>query len=343
MEDEIEVEADVLDAARCGVFWDAVKKEEARLRGLDSRELVDQLNEWLEPLAPDIAAEVCGEKPARREIVITAHGSIGQFENVLELTRRAPRMESFTVCAFRRRSEDGGFGMKMNDFELSTADVSIAHAAEEGRIAIKIGFRKEIPMDYVDHAKNMAFIMLDHVLGEYDFAVKVGPVDFAEEGQASGGIPLEEFAPVFDAFWVKDLGRSGLFPDGEESWTAMTATHEETGSERLVLRNDSANALVGRADLCTTLTISLGVTSNEELDVVRDFEERLSAEMLRTQLGICTHVVLANNVRTMVWSVGDASLARQAAHEALVTVPWSSQSMTTAFDPAWGSYLGWVD
>src|SRR5687768_11799324 len=66
MEDEIEVEADVLDAAGCGVFWDAVKKEEARLRGLDSRELVDQLNEWLEPLAPDIAAEVCGEKPARR-------------------------------------------------------------------------------------------------------------------------------------------------------------------------------------------------------------------------------------------------------------------------------------
>ena len=332
-----------LDAVACAAFWDEVKKDERWLSGLDSRELVDELNGWLEPLAPRLAAEVCGEAPARREIVITAHGSTGQFENVLELTRRAPAMESFIACAFRLRSEDGSFGMQMDDFKLSTEDVLITHAAEEGRIAIRIAFRNEIPMDCVDHAKNMAFIMLDHVLGEYDFAIKVGAVDFAEAGEEPQGIPLDQFRAVFDAFWVNDLGRTGLFPDGEHGWTAMTATHGETGSERLILRNDSANALVGRADLCTTLTVSLAVTSNEELDVVRDFEERLSAEMLRSQSGICTHVVLADNVRTMVWSVGDAELARQAARSALAAVPWAPESLATAFDPAWDDYLGWAD
>ena len=341
MVDEEEVVA--LDAAACAAFWDEVKKDEQRLFGMDSRDLVDELNGWLEPLAPRLAAEVCGEGPARREIVITAHGSTGQFENVLALTRSAPAMESFSVCAFRLRSDDGSFGMQMDDFKLSTEDVLIAHAAEEGRIAIKIAFRKEIPMDYVDHAKNMAFIMLDHVLGEYDFAVKVGAVDFAEDGEEPQGTPLDQFPSVFDAFWVGDLGRTGLFPDGEHGWTALKATNDETGSERLILRNDSANALVGRADLCTTLTVALAVTSNDELDVVRDFEEQLSAEMERSQLGICTHVVLADNVRTMVWSVGDAGLARDAAQKALAAVPWAPESVSTAFDPGWDDYLTWAD
>jgi hypothetical protein len=41
-----------------------------------------------------------------------------------------------------------------------------------------------------EHAQHMAFIMLDHVLGEWDFSVRVGPVEFASEAAAMSTAPL---------------------------------------------------------------------------------------------------------------------------------------------------------
>ena len=107
---------------------------------------------------------------------------------------------------------------------MSTSEVLVACGQDDGQAALEIRFGREIPSDYQDHARNMAFIMLDHVLGEYDFAVKVGAVDFVEEASdpLAPWVPLSQFVPVFDRYWVDTLGRTSDFPAGEHDWSGMT-------------------------------------------------------------------------------------------------------------------------
>ena len=66
----------------------------------------------------------------------------------------------------------------MDGFELATADVLVALQPDNSQAALELRFARDIPAEFAEHARHMTFIMLDHVLGEYDFAVKVGAVDF---------------------------------------------------------------------------------------------------------------------------------------------------------------------
>jgi hypothetical protein len=111
------------------------------------------------------------------------------------------------VRAFRERAAAPGFSMGMDGFNLATSDVLMACGDDEGRIALEIRFAREIPQDFQDHARNMVFIMLDHVLGEYDFAVKVGAVDFVDEAEDAEvtWTPMDLLPPVFDAYWLETV------------------------------------------------------------------------------------------------------------------------------------------
>lgn len=326
----------------CASFWAEVTANQRELAEMDSMALMERLNAMLEPLVPEVAVEVSGEQGGPRELVLTAHGSLERFAAVQALAAQAPALGDFSVTPFRRRTS-GDFGMRMDGFELATGEVLVQHGPEAGQVALQLGFAKDIPADRWDHARNMAFIMLDHMLGEYDFAVKVGPVDFLESGGMPAAVPLHEFAPVFDACWTGELGHTADFPAGEHQWTGLRVESESTGEELLVLRNDSANALVGRADLTWRVTVAVPVPDHDALDVVREYEERLSGLLAPAQAGVCSHVVLDNQVRHMSWYVGDADAAMQQAEQLLAQMRLQPEALRRAYDPSWQDYLQWTD
>ena len=332
-------------AAACAAFWQAVSTQLESLRVLPARELVEALNELLEPFFPQLAAEVLGDPPAFR-LVLTAHGSADDFEDLMALVQSAPALPQVEVEAFRQRMRDG-FSMRMNDFELASSDVLVKHEPCDGLVALEIGFAKPIPMDMQDHARHMSLIMLDHILGEYDFAVKVGPVDHVEAGEGASfdGLPLGDFVPVFDACWRDELGHTGVFPVGEHPWSGMTATREaEDGSEieMVVMRNDAANALVARADLSHRLSAAVPVESGEALEQARSYEDRLTALLQKHEEGCCTHVVLEQGVRTVSYQVADPAIALAHARslEADAGLP---VTLDVAFEPDWKAYRVWLD
>ncbi|QGW81455.1 hypothetical protein [Variovorax paradoxus] len=332
-------------AAACSAFWQAVSANLERLNDLTGRDLVDALNELLAPFFPDLAAEAMGDPPAFK-LVLTAHGSKAHFEDLMALVQSAPSMPQIEVEAFRQRA-DGGFGMRMNDFELASSDVLVKHEPYDGLIALEIGFARPIPMDMRDHARHMSFIMLDHILGEYDFAVKVGPVDFVDPGEDASfdGMPLDDFAPVFDTCWRDELGHTGIFPGGEHSWSSLTATRAaEDGSEikAIVSRNDAANALVARADLSHRISAAVLVESSEQLEHAQNYEDRLTTLLQRHEEGCCTHVMLEQRVRTVFYQVANPSTALAHAHslEADAGLP---VTVDVVFDPAWDAYRQWLD
>lgn len=333
----------LVDPITCEQFWERVRDGELSLSHLGAREAMEQLNEWLQPSMPDLAVEISGKDSGRRELILTAHGCIDQFQNLQMLVTCAPALEWFDVSAFRRRTRNG-FGVRMDAFELNTKDVLVSHSAEWGQIALELSFAREIPMDYLDRARQMAFIMLDHMLGEYDFAIKVGSVDFRDPELSQVGVPLDEFSPVFDAFWTHTLGHGGLFPEGEHEWTGMTVSQEDDEQESLVMRNDSANALVGRADLGWRLDVGMAVPSTDRLDVARAFENAITGKLLPMRDGVCSHVVIGDHkLRTMTWYVADGRQAVMLAQQLARSMALDGVQIDAEFDPAWSAYLQWSD
>lgn len=331
-------------AAACAAFWQAVSSRLQSLRTLPARELMEALNELLQPLFPKLAAEVAGDPPTFK-LVLTAHGAKEEFEDVMALVRSSPQLPGVEVEAFRQRWGKG-FAMRMDDFELESADVRLKQEPYAGLVALEVGFAKPIPMDMQDHARHMSFIMLDHILGEYDFAVKIGPVDFVEGGdQASfDGMPLDDFVPAFDACWRDELGHTGVFPVGEHDWSGLRATRETEGGDEveiIVMRNDSATALVGRADLGHRLSAAMPVESGEELEEARAYEDRLTTLLQKHEEGCCTHVVLEEGVRTVNFQVADAAAAITHA-QSLQEEMDLPVTLGLDFDPSWRSYREWV-
>lgn len=331
-------------AAACAGFWQALSAELDSLRTLAGHELVQALNALLEPFFPRLAAEAAGDPPAFK-LVLTAHGSMDDFDDVMALARSRPAVPHIEVEAFRQRM-GAGFGIRMNDFELTSADILVKHEPYDGLVALEIGFAKPIPMDMQDHARRMSLIMLDHVLGEYDTAVKVGPVDHVDVQDSADfkGVSLDAFVPVFDACWRDQLGHTGVFPVGEHAWSGLSATRDaDDGSEieLVVMRNDSATALLGRADLGHRLSAAMPVASGEELEEARAYEDRLTALLQTHEEGCCTHVVLEAGVRTVHFQVADASAAITHA-QSLQEQMDLPVTLDLVFDPTWKSYRVWL-
>lgn len=325
-------------------FWQAFSQRETELKALPLRERVERANEILAQHVEGPSLEVSGKpEDAVNELTVTAHGDLARFPLLLQLVAAAPPLKHHTVRAFRERASNPEFGIKMGDFSLSTADLLASCADDGGRIALQVRFDVEVPHDMQDHARQMAYILLDHVLGEYDFAVKVGSVDFMEEvpDLDAPWTPLEGFARVFDAHWHDVLGRTGDWPSGEYEWTGMTLKFNdgEAADTAVVTVNLSANALAMRPDLVHALTFDLPVPDRDALSAAHALQDQAATVLEQSRLGIMTHVLTRAGRRKAVYYVGDAAQAREALAPLLARERIDALALASDFDPAWSRYF----
>ncbi|MDP3229937.1 MAG: DUF695 domain-containing protein [Acidovorax sp.] len=333
-------------------FWRDFYDAQASLQAQRLIERVESANEIIERHLAGLALEMSGgEDDAVVDLIVTAHGSTDNFPLLMQVVAAAPVLPSYRVRAFRERTTQPDFPIGMDGFELATSDVLIACGQDDGQAALEIRFGREIPEDYWDHARNMAFIMLDHVLGEYDFAVKVGAVDFVEEASdpLTAWIPLSQFAPVFDRYWVDTLGRTSDFPMGEHEWSGMTLSFggkgggdgdtDETGDTAIVMVNRSANPVAMRADLTYALSLDLAVGTRDALAAVQDLQDQAATLLALPQLGIMAYTMTRAGRRKAVYYVGDEQLAKQVLAPLLLRDEAESLELTIAFDPAWSGYF----
>lgn len=331
-------------------FWREFADTEAALHAMPLRERVEEGNVLLERHLEGLALEMSGgDGDAVVDLIVTAHGSIECFPLLMQVVAAAPRLQHHTLRAFRERTQQPDFPIGMDGFELSTSEVLIACGQDDGQAALEIRFGREIPQDFQDHARNMAFIMLDHVLGEYDFAVKVGAVDFVEESADPDAewTPLSLLPPVFDRYWSETLGRTGDFPSGEHVWGGMTlafggSDDEDAGEPQdtaLVMVNRSANPVAMRADLAYSLTLDMPVGDRDELQVAQDLHDQAATLLELSQLGILAYTMTRSGRRKAVYYVGDEQLAKQALAPLLLRDEAASLETTMSFDPAWSGYF----
>lgn len=339
-------------SSEIAAFWREFVDAQTSLKAQPLRERVESANVIIERHLAGLALEMSGgEDDAVVDLIVTAHGSTENFPLLMQVVAAAPALPGYRVRAFRERTTEPDFPMGMDGFELATSDVLIVCGQDDGQAALEIRFDLEIPEDYADHARNMAFIMLDHVLGEYDFAVKVGAVDFVEEASdpLTPWVPLSQFAPVFDRYWIDTLGRTSDFPVGEHDWSGMTLSFggqdaggsgaDEAEDTAIVMVNRSANPVAMRADLTYALTLDLAVDTSDALAAVQDLQDQAATLLELPQLGIMAYTMTRAGRRKAVYYVGDEQLAKQALAPLLLRDEAGSLQLSIAFDPAWSGYF----
>ena len=338
-------------------FWGEFAAAQPRLQALPLLDRVEEANAIIERHLEGIALEMSGDNDdAVVDLIATAHGSVENFPLLMQLVAAAPTLAHYRLRAFRERTTQPDFPIGMDGFELATSDVLVALGRDDGQAALEIRFAREIPSDYQDHARNMAFIMLDHVLGEYDFAVKVGAVDFVEVSQdpEAQWTALSQLPPVFDRHWTETLGRTGDFPQGEHDWAGMTLAfgggesdgagdggedEDKSADTAIVMVNRSANAVAMRADLAYALELDLAVGNRDELAAVQALQEQAATLLELPQLGILVHTLTRAGRRKAVYYVGDEQMARQALAPLLLRDEAASLELSTRFDPTWSGYF----
>jgi hypothetical protein len=331
-------------AQRIDSFWLRFREGEAERVRQPVREQVEKINEVLEECLDGLALEMSandGDDPI--EMIATAHGAKERFPLLMDFVKRAPPLRHYSLRAFRTRTDEPDFPMRMGDFELATSELLIGHFADEGQVGIEVMFDRELPGDMQDHARNMAFIMLDHVLGEYDFAVKVGAVDFVDgfSGEVLHSTPLHQFGAVLDSFWTGDLGHTGLFPSGEGSWTTLTIAFESDGegNHAIVSVNDSANAVAARPDLGHAVELRLPAHDHATLDVARDLQDQIATRLELQHAGILSHTMLRNGERTANYYVGDLPAALELMEASVRNAFLVDAGLSSEFDPSWSKYF----
>jgi hypothetical protein len=325
-------------------FWQAFAGELPAWSALDARSWVEAANQWLAGWWPDIAFEAAGNENGTPErLIVTAHGVIEQFPLVQSLVDHAPALSGLRVEAFRQRVEpaSGEFGIGMDGFSLSTAEILVHHYADCGQIALEIGFAKEIDASFESHAQNMAFILLDHAIGEYDFAVKVGPVDFVASPKPSC-VLLSEFAPVFDQFWRDDLGHNQIFPETDQENYALiefsSAEGEDAQGLNLLMLNESANAVAMRADLVFAMSVKVPVSEKTELETAQLLQYRLEHLFSHDRSGILAYTLIRDGYREHLFYVANSSVALASAEKQIGELQIAGAALSVEADYRWDSY-----
>jgi len=331
-------------AERIAAFWRAFQQGEPDLIRQPVREQVEKINEVLEEHLDGLALEMSANDGDQLiDLIATAHGSKERFPLLMDFVKQAPPLKHYSLSAFRTRTEEPDFPIRMDGFELATSDILIGHFADEGLVGIEVMFDRELPSDMLDHARNMAFIMLDHVLGEYDFAVKVGAVDFVEgfSDEVLSSTPLHQFAPVLDSFWAGELGHTGLFPTGEDDWTTLTVSFERDGegNHAIVSVNNSANAVAARPDLGHAVELRLPAHDHATLDAARDLQDQIATRLESRHAGILSHTMLRNGERMAHYYVGDLPAALALIDAGVRDAFVADSEVSSEFDPSWSGYF----
>ena len=233
------------------------------------------------------------------------------------------------------------FVMRMDeDLELSATDLLISAHAGDQLIDLDITLQKQADEEQLPHLQNMAFIMLDHILGEWDLAVKIRSVEFTDT-PAENAVHADQLPALINELWENTLNHDGEYPAPEESEWAAAESEESAEQDALVLiRNESAASLLGRPDMAWCIIIDSELTSKEDLDTAQDLEEHFYNHIAADQhgIGVLSIVNFTQGIRSIHAYCRNPKQGLAAALSAMDAFPQLDSSARSDYDPAWQWY-----
>ena len=325
-------------------FWAVWQAEKARLAQLGDIDFVEQVSELLHQFCPDCIVELDSIAPASGELpslVFSANGIREHFPQVQALAELA-QTQRYQVRAFRspQGSVASDFAIEIDGFHLSAGDITVA--LDEWRMlpALEIAFTRPIPDDMRDRAQNMTFIMLDHIVGEWAAAVKIGAVDFVNEIAPERALAFAELPEKLNQMWRK-LGYTGVYPEPE--WQFGTYQIEEDEAEEqdalILMRNESAASLLGRADMGWVVYVEAQLGSKADLDAAYALQDSVEAEASLNQQGIFALSIMnmTEGTRCMCYRTSNPAGLVEKAFALCEQCPLPT-TISCQYDPNWSYY-----
>ena len=190
-------------------FWRWFHKNEKKLWNFeeDQERVFNELATELQKVNRDLTFEF-GPKKTKREFVISAAGIQKAFAAVVSLAKAAPDFERWKITAFRpRRNPLNTIEFRGKRIDPDEVQFSLLSNGERLGLHLFIPGLCDNDVDY----KQIGYLMLDEVLGEYDVETGLGlikmlPPDTLTDYERH---PLTELPLFFDQMTAQLQSRSG--------------------------------------------------------------------------------------------------------------------------------------
>ncbi len=165
------------------IFWKWFIENKAKYENLPDQgpeldERLDLIISQLRKIEDGLAVEISREFQGMRDIVISAEGDRSKFPIVQAIVSKAPKIDKWTVTAFRQRAAEG-FSLRVGDIEFAPAKMFFDPIIDGDSLDVIVYAENLSKHDY-NEAAYYGLITLDNVLGEYDCVMKVRHYDFRD-------------------------------------------------------------------------------------------------------------------------------------------------------------------
>lgn len=164
-------------------FWNWFKTNEEMMYHFekDQESVLDKIHRSIKKVHPDLVFEISGiHDDGKREFVISAGGLTEVIPAVESLHITAPQSDKWIFIKYRQRNLDDPIeGITFEGREVCGEGIKFIMIKDED--PKKIGILLFFP-DYLENERELfaqvGFLLLDHMLGEYDVMTRIGYVDF---------------------------------------------------------------------------------------------------------------------------------------------------------------------
>jgi hypothetical protein len=186
----------VKDAQQAFWQWFVAQQDELLDFELDQERIFDELSEQLIRVHPNLTFEF-GPTAEQREFVISAGGIKEAFPAVTSLVAVAPKLDHWRITAFRPRRTPLN-KIQIGESCVDPRDVEFCLLTKGSVIGIQLFIPRFRENDVT--LKQIAYLMLDEALGEYDVETKIGLIQMLapESPRTTQRYPFTELASLFD-------------------------------------------------------------------------------------------------------------------------------------------------
>ena len=162
-------------------FWKWFEKNKVKLEHfIDSTprdfSIYNSLTRELHKFNNSIFPELTKKKDGTYVLIITPDGLVKGIEPTREIVAVCPGFDNWEVLKFRQPSDDISLNYQGVKYESSDIEIIADIDKATGKVDILIFIRNmnENKRNY----QALAFLYLDHILGEFNTITKVGSIDF---------------------------------------------------------------------------------------------------------------------------------------------------------------------
>jgi hypothetical protein len=191
----MDARADSMDV-KIKTFWTWFAQNAAALRADDNLErTMTRINEQLEPATPGVFGEI-GRDGDKRTLVLTADGAKDLFPLVQQIYAGRPTVEGWTIVAFRPRGTAAEM-LQLGRTEMGLGRLKFVASRDGSKLDVRVFIPK---YDGSEDMQKVAYLVLDHTIGEYDMETKIGVIEFDSIDHAPRAAkPLADLPAAVDA------------------------------------------------------------------------------------------------------------------------------------------------